>query len=80
MEYKQEEKNTLQCFLCARFAKAEDLDLFRNKRNGIRRWFHNEKRRAACITNFPGIKEWEPVDASLGETTYEEEMKLAGLS
>ena len=72
-------KRTPQCFLCSRFARVEDLVLLRNKKNGIRRWFHREGTLRACITKFPGIEDWEEVDPSLGETTTEEERKLAKL-
>jgi len=72
-------RKTPQCFLCARFAKVEDVVLLRNKKNGIRRWFHREGTARACVSQFPGVEEWEPVDASLGETTYEEERRLAQL-
>ena len=72
-------RRTPQCFLCSRFARVEDLVLLRNKKNGIRRWFHRKGTPRACITKFPGIDDWEEVDPSLGETTEEEERKLAGL-
>ena len=72
-------ERTPQCFLCSRFARVEDLVLLRNKNNGIRRWFHREGTPRACVTKFPGIDNWEEVDSSLGETTEEEERKLAQL-
>jgi len=72
-------KRTPQCFLCARFARVEDVILLRNKKNGIRRWFHREGTTRACILKFPGREEWEEVDPSLGETTEEDERKLAQL-
>ena len=67
------------CFLCGRFARVEDLVLLRNKKNGIRRWFHRKGTPRACVTKFPSIEYWEEVDPSLGETTEEEERKLAQL-
>lgn len=72
-------KRTPQCFLCGRFAKVEELVLLRNKKSGIRRWFHREGTPRACVTKFPNIGDWEEVDFSLGETTEEEERKLAQL-
>ena len=66
---------TPQCFLCARFAKLQDCVLLRNKSSGVRRWFHR-----SCTEKWPSMEYWEEVDPALGETTDEEERKLAGLN
>ena len=67
-----------QCFACLRFARAEDCVLMRNKRSGIRRWFHREAVKPECQKR-ASLSFWEEVDCSLGETTPEEERKLANL-
>ena len=69
---------TPQCFACHKFARAEDCLLLRHKRSGNRRWFHKESVKPGCL-EFVNMEYWEEVDFSLGETTEEEERKLAGL-
>lgn len=69
---------TPQCFKCHKFARVEDCVLLRNKKSGIRRWFHHEQTEKACVKQV-NMAYWEEVDFSLGETTEEEERKLAGL-
>jgi len=67
---------TRQCFRCSLFVKAEDCVLLRHKTSGIRRWFHKKAIKPECHDSVI-LKHWQEVDSSLGETTYEEERKLA---
>lgn len=69
-------KRTPQCFYCHKFARVEDCVLLRNKTSGIRRWFHTEDTKPACVTKFD-TSNWEEIDFSLGETTDEEERRIA---
>lgn len=71
---------TPQCFGCNRWAKVEDCVLLRNKKSGIRRWFHSRTRGAKDCAGLVHYGYWEEVDRSLGETTVEEERRLAGLN
>ncbi len=71
-------KRTPQCFHCHKFARVEDCVLLKNKASGIRRWFHNESTEKACIKKIH-LEYWEEVDRSLGETTDEEERRIAQL-
>ena len=72
-------KRTPQCFGCSKFAKVEECVLMRNKKSGIRRWFHRRARGARDCAGLVNARYWEEVDRSLGETTEEEERKLSGL-
>lgn len=69
---------TPQCFICTKFATVESCVLLRNKVSGIRRWFHRKEFKPECW-EYLNLAQWEEVDSSLGETTIEEERKLAGL-
>ena len=68
-----------QCFGCNKFAKLEDCVLMRNKKSGIRRWFHKRAPGARDCAGLVSDEYWEEVGRLLGETTEEEERKLAGL-
>ncbi|GAI82139.1 unnamed protein product [marine sediment metagenome] len=69
---------TPRCFACNKFARVEDCVLLRNKKSGNRRWFHRKEIKPECH-EFVSHSFWEEVDPSLGETTEEEERKLAQL-
>ncbi|GAI25543.1 unnamed protein product [marine sediment metagenome] len=66
----------MQCFGCGKFAKSEDCDLRRHRVSGVRRWFHKEEVKASCLSEHHKEEDWELVDPSLGETTYEEAMSI----
>lgn len=70
--------STPQCFACHKFAKVEDCILMRNKNSGIRRWFHKKEIKPECW-EFLSLSVWDVVARALGETTVEEERRLAGL-
>ncbi len=70
---------TPQCFGCNKFAKLKDCVLLRNKKSGIRRWFHTRAPGARDCAGLVDYGYWEKVNRSLGETTVEEERQLSGL-
>ncbi len=65
-----------RCWHCHTYARLEDCVLRRHKRSGIRRYYHRETTRRACVTQLG--EAWEEVNPSLGETTEVEERQLAG--
>ena len=73
-------KRTPQCFGCSKFAKVEECVLMRNKKSGIRRWFHKRAPGARDCAGLVNDGYWEEVDRSLEETTEEEERELARLN
>ena len=68
---------TPQCFACHKFAKVEECVLMRNKKSGIKRWFHKRAPGARDCAGLIDEEYWEEVDSSLGETTDEEEGEIA---
>ena len=69
-----------QCFGCSKFAKVEECVLMRNKKSGIRRWFHKRAPGARDCAGLVSDEYWEEVGRSLGETTEEVERELARLN
>lgn len=69
----------VQCFGCAKFARSEDCELRRHRKSGIRRWFHRKEAKASCLSGRYKEEDWELVDPSLGETTYEEAMSIGNI-